>query len=101
MNPLGHDDKSKKLAARDPQEGLGWVHLKLVRPHEVKHLPKISKMIAFVETLDGNVVNVAFDSLTGEFGENFIHCPLISDAGVLQPKGHECVAVYPQGCPEG
>src|SRR3954463_5330842 len=83
VNPLGCDDESKKFAARDPQEGLGWVHLKLVRPHEVKHLPKISKMIAFVATLDGNVVNVAFDGLTGEFGENLIHCPLISGTGVL------------------
>src|SRR3954463_119931 len=83
VNPLGCDDESKKFAARDHEEGLGWVHLKLMRPHEVKHLPEISLMIAFTVTLDSNVVDVAFDTLSGEFGENFIHCLLISGAGVL------------------
>src|SRR3954464_5121366 len=58
-------------------------------------------MIAFMATLNGNVVNIAFDRLPGEFGENFIHCPLISGAGVLKSKGHNCVAEYPERCPEG
>src|SRR3954464_7297998 len=58
-------------------------------------------MIAFMATLDGNVVDVAFDRLPGEFGENFIHCPLIGGAGILNSKGHNYVAEYPERCPEG
>src|SRR3954469_15401953 len=58
-------------------------------------------MIAFMATLNGIVVNIAFDCLPGEFGENFIHCPLISGAGVLKSKEHNCVAEYPERCPEG
>src|SRR3954470_8386008 len=58
-------------------------------------------MIAFTATLNGNVVDVALDSLSGEFGENLVHCPLIGSTGVLQSKGHNCVAEYPKRCPEG
>src|SRR4051812_15574302 len=58
-------------------------------------------MIAFAATLDGNVVDVALDSLSGEFGKNLMHCPLISGTGILQSKGHNCVAKYPKRCPKG
>src|SRR3954462_4591788 len=58
-------------------------------------------MIAFTTTLDGNVVDVALDGLSGELGENLVHCPLIGSTGVLQPKGHDCVAENPKRCPEG
>src|SRR3954465_11404338 len=70
-------------------------------PHEVKYLSKVSQMIAFTVTLESNVVDVAPDGLPGELGENLIHCPLIGSTGVLQSKGHDCVAEYPKRCPEG
>src|SRR2546430_13293337 len=101
MDPFGCDDKSKKFAARDPQEGLGRVHLELVCPHEVKHFSEVSQMIAFTTTLNGNVVDVAFDGLSGGFGENLVHCSLIGSTGVLQSKGHDCVAEHPKKCHEG
>src|SRR5436189_537402 len=101
MDPFRRDEKSKEFAARDPQEGLGRVHLELVCPHEVKYLSKVSQMIAFTVTLDGNVIDVALDGLPGELGENLVHCPLIGSTGVLQPKGHNCVAEYPKRYPEG
>src|SRR4051812_1096654 len=101
MDPFRRDDKSKEFAAGDPQEGLGRVHLELVCPHEIKYLSKVSQMIAFTATLDGNVDDVALDGLSGELGENFVHCPLIGSTGVLQPKGHDYVVEYPKRCPEG
>src|SRR4051812_37292788 len=58
-------------------------------------------MIAFTATLNGNIVDVALDGLSGEFGENLVHCPLIGSTSVLQSKGHNCVAEYPKRCPEG
>src|SRR3954471_15954384 len=58
-------------------------------------------MIAFTATPNGNVVDVALDGLSGEFGENLVHCPLIGSIGILKSKGHDCVAEYPKRCPEG
>src|SRR5436190_2681309 len=58
-------------------------------------------MIAFTTTLNGNVVDVALNGLSGEFRENLVHCPLIGSAGVLQSKGHNCVAEHPKRYPEG
>src|SRR5881628_1121128 len=58
-------------------------------------------MIVFMATLNSNVVDVALDGLSGEFGENLLHCPLIGSTSVLQSKGHNCVAEYPKRCPEG
>src|SRR3954468_289504 len=58
-------------------------------------------MIAFTATLNNNVVDVALDGLSGEFGENLVYCPLIGGTGVLQSKGHDGVAEYSKRCPEG
>ena len=44
-------------------------------------------MIAFTVPLNGNVVDVALDGLSGEFGENFVHCPLIGAPAFFNPKG--------------
>src|SRR5438270_3807294 len=58
-------------------------------------------MIAFMATLDGNVVDVALDGLSGELGENLVRGPLIGGTGVLQSKRHDGVAEYSKRCPKG
>ena len=94
------NDKSKKFATGYPQEGLGWVSFQLVGPYDVERSLQVCEMIAFVMPFHSDIIDVAFYSLTYMFMEDRIHGVLIGCSRVLQAKGHYCVAVYSQRCPE-
>ena len=73
VNSLGCNDKSKEFATSYPQEGLGWVHLQLVSPHDVEHSFSICKMITFVATFHSDILDIAFYGLAYMLMEDRIH----------------------------
>ena len=101
MNSFGCNNKSKKFTTSYPQEGLGWVHVQLVCPHDVEHSFHVYEVIAFVATFHSDIIDIAFYGLTYMLMEDRIHGALIGCTSVLQAEGHHYVAVYPQRHPEG
>ena len=70
-----------------PQEGLGWVHLQSMHPHDVEYSLHIYNMIAFSTDLYCNIVHVAFYSLAYMFVEDCICYLLMCCPCILQAKG--------------
>ena len=84
MNSFGCNNKFKEFATGYPQEELGWVHFQLLSPHDVEHSFQICKVIAFVATFYGNIVDIAFYSLEYMLIEDRIYGALTSCTSVLQ-----------------
>jgi len=100
MNSFGCNDKSKKFITGFPQEGLRWVHLQLVSPHDVEHSLQVCKGIAFVTAFHGDIIDIALYGPAYMLMEDRVHGTLICRTSVLQAEGHYCVAEYSQRHPE-
>jgi len=68
--------------------------------HDVEHSFQVCEVIAFVATFHGDIIEIAFYGLAYMLMEDRIHGALICRTGVLQAKGHYCVAVYSQRRPK-
>ena len=97
MNPsefLWINNKPKEFAIGYLQEGLGWVHLQLVSPHDVEHSFQICEMITLLRLFTAICQHSILWSYVYAH-EDRIHGVLISCTSIPQVKGHHCVAVYP------
>jgi len=100
VNSFRCNNISKEFTTCYPQEGLGWIHLQLASLHDVEHSFRVCKMIAFVVTFYDDIIDIAFYGLVYILMEDHIHGTLICHTSVLQAKGHYCIAVHSQRCPE-
>jgi len=85
VNFFGCNEKVKEFAIGYPQ-GLSWVHLQLVNPHDVEHFFQICEMIAFVAAFHSDIIDIAFYGLAYMLIEDHIHGVLIGYTSVLQAK---------------
>jgi len=79
-----------------PLEGLGWVHLQLMSPHDVKYSLQIYNVIAFSMDIYYYIIHVSFYGHAYMLEKDCIHCPLICRPCVLHSEGHHGVTIHPQ-----
>ncbi|CAL9000815.1 unnamed protein product, partial [Prunus brigantina] len=72
-----------------------WIQLYAILAQQAKCLGEIFDVICTFWGFDQHVVHIDLHSFADLLLDDFIHEPLIGCSNVLQPKGHDLVAVGP------
>ncbi|CAL2237870.1 unnamed protein product [Prunus armeniaca] len=69
--------------------------LHAILAEQAKCLGEVFEVVCPLRGFDQHIVYVDFHGYADLLLENFVHEPLVGCSGVLQPKGHDLVAVGP------
>ncbi|KAI5323668.1 hypothetical protein L3X38_032740 [Prunus dulcis] len=78
-----------------PKVHFTWFQLHAILAEQVECLGGVFDVICTLWGLDQHVIHIDFHNFANLLLEDFIHEPLVGCSGVLQPKGHDLVAVGP------